>query len=90
MRAPFAPLRLRLAAPPRAAAARRRHARRVCVRTRDARRRGRAPSAPWPRPAAGQGPWLALTRAGGPLARGPRLSASGLAGRGVDLAFRVS
>jgi len=50
----------------------------------------RCPSAPWPRPATVQGPWLALTWAGQLLARGPHLSASELAGRGVDLAISTS
>ena len=68
VRTPPFPLWPRPVAPLRAAAARRRRAR-AC-----ARRHGRAHAAV----KAG----LALTRLGGPLARGPRLSAPGLAGWG--------
>ena len=73
-RCPPFPLWPRPVAPLRAAAARRRRARACARAARRARRRGRAHAAV----KAG----LALTRLGGPLARGPRLSAPGLAGWG--------
>ena len=68
VRAAPGPLRPCLAAPARAA---------VAVRAHRA-----SPATPWPRPRRGQGACPALTRLGGPLARGPRLSAPGLAGWG--------
>jgi len=74
------PLRPRSVVPPRAAAARRRRARACARALRDARRRGRAHARVKAR-------GFALTRLGGLLARGPGLSAAGLAGWGASSVF---